>query len=83
MNKQVIDIVSEKLNLILDEAIFDERTEAIFKLHYGISCNRQEPKDIAKALKISQKKIKVELARIDNKVFNILKKYEIFDEFNG
>ena len=79
MNPKLIELVNEKLRLILDEAVFDEQTEAIFKLHYGIDCKRLEPKAISKQLKISQKKLKMELVRIDNRVFNILKKHELFN----
>lgn len=78
MNQSLIDVVNEKLELILEEAIFDERTESIFKLHYGIQCHRLEPKAISKTLKIPVKKLKDELNRIDNRVFNILKKHQLF-----
>ena len=80
MNKVWMELVSEKLELILEEAIFDSRSEDIFKLHYGVQCVRLEPKVIAKQMKIPMKKLKLELERIDNKVFNILKKHQIFDE---
>ncbi len=80
MNPKLIELVNEKLRLILDEAVFDEQTEAIFKFHYGIDCKRLEPKAISKQLKISQKKLKIELMRIDNRVFNILKKHELFND---
>lgn len=79
MDLRLMAIVNEKLRLILDEAVFDEQSEAIFKLHYGIDCKRLEPKAISKELKISQKRLKIELIKIDNRVFNILKKHELFD----
>jgi hypothetical protein len=82
LNKVWMDLVNEKLELILEEAIFDPRSESIFKLHYGVQCARQEPKTISKQLKISQKKLKIEIDRIDNKVFNILKKHQLFSETN-
>lgn len=78
MDPKLIELVNERLRLILDEAVFDEQSENIFKLHYGIDCKRLEPKAISKQLKISQKKLKNELFRIDNKVFNILKKHDLF-----
>jgi hypothetical protein len=78
MDPKLIELVNERLRLILDEAVFDEQSENIFKLHYGIDCKRLEPKAISKQLKISQKKLKNELLRIDNKVFNILKKHDLF-----
>lgn len=78
MDPKLIELVNERLRLILDEAVFDEQSESIFKLHYGIDCKRLEPKAISKQLKISQKKLKIELLRIDNKVFNILKKHDLF-----
>lgn len=67
MNPKLIELVNEKLRLILDEAVFDEQSEAIFKLHYGIDCKRLEPKAISKQLKVSQK-LKLELMKIDNRV---------------
>lgn len=79
MNPKLIELVNEKLRLILDEAVFDEQSERVFKLHYGIDCKRLEPKGISKELKITQKKMKIELSRIDNKVFNILKKHDLFE----
>lgn len=78
MDPKLMEIVSEKLRLILDEAVFDEQTERVFKLHYGIDAKRLEPKALAKELKIPQKKLKLELSKIDNKVFNILKKHDLF-----
>ena len=80
MNKIWMELVNEKLELILEEAIFEPRSEHIFKLHYGVQCVRQEPRTISKQLKISQKKLKLEIERIDNKVFNILKKHQLFTE---
>jgi len=79
MDPKLIELVNEKLRLILDEAVFDEQSEMIFKLHYGIDCKRLEPKAISKEIKLSQKKLKLELLRIDNKVFNILKKHDLFN----
>lgn len=78
MDPKLMEIVSEKLRLILDEAVFDEQTEKLFKLHYGIDAKRLEPKALGKELKIPQKKLKHELSKIDNKVFNILKKHDLF-----
>lgn len=73
-----IEIINEKLQLILEEAIFDEKSEKIFKMRYGIDSKAQPPKQIAKEVKMPMKKLKIELARIDNKVFNILKKHDVF-----
>ncbi len=78
MDPKLIELVNDKLRLILDEAVFDEQSEVIFKYHYGIDCKRLEPKAISKELKVSLKKMKIELLRIDNKVFNILKKHDLF-----
>lgn len=78
MDPKLIELVNDKLRLILDEAVFDEQSEVIFKYHYGIDCKRLELKAISKELKVSLKKMKVELIRIDNKVFNILKKHDLF-----
>ncbi len=78
MDPKLIELVNDKLRLILDEAVFDEQSELIFKFHYGIDCKRLEPKAISKELKVSLKKMKIELIRIDNKVFNILKKHDLF-----
>lgn len=79
MNPKLIELVNEKLRLILEEAVFDESSEQLFRLHYGIDCKRLEPKAIAKELKMPQKKLKLELIKIDNKVFNILKKHDLFE----
>lgn len=76
MNPQIMKIVNEKLEEILEEAVFDSKAEQIFKLHYGIKCTRMEPKAIVKEAKIPAKRLKLELIRIDNKVFNILKKHK-------
>jgi hypothetical protein len=78
MDPKLIELVNDKLRLILDEAVFDEQSEKIFKCHYGIDCKRLEPKAISKEVKVSLKKMKIELIRIDNKVFNILKKHDLF-----
>mgnify|MGYP004706808873 CR=1 FL=1 len=78
MDPKLIELGNDKLRLILDEAVFDEQSELIFKFHYGIDCKRLEPKAISKELKVSLKKMKIELIRIDNKVFNILKKHVLF-----
>ena len=78
MDPKLIELVNDKLRLILDEAVFDEQSEMIFKYHYGIDCKRLEPKLISKELKVPLKKMKIELIRIDNKVFNILKKHDLF-----
>lgn len=80
MDPKLMEIVGEKLRLILDEAVFDEQTERLFKFHYGIDTKRLEPKALSKEVKLSQKKLKLELSRIDNKVFNILKKHDLFNE---
>lgn len=79
MDPKLMELVSEKLRLILDEAVFDEQTERLFKLHYGIDTKRLEPKALGKEVKMPQKKLKLELSRIDNKVFNILKKHDLFE----
>ncbi|GAB6107530.1 hypothetical protein [Fusibacter bizertensis] len=79
MDAKLLELVNEKLRLILDEAVFEEQSERIFKLHYGIDCKRIEPKAISKEVKIPLKKLKIELTRIDNRVFNILKKHDLFD----
>lgn len=80
MDAKLLELVNEKLRLILDEAVFGEQSEKIFKLHYGIDCKRIEPKAISKEVKMPLKKLKIELTRIDNRVFNILKKHNLFDE---
>lgn len=77
MDIKWIEIVNEKLEIILEEAIFDEKMEQIFRLRYGIKCKRLENKEIAKELKIPQKKLKLFIEKIDNKVFNILKKHAL------
>lgn len=82
MQLYLIELVDENLKRVLDEAVFDEKTESIFKLRYGIDCMRLDPKAISKEMKIPMKKLKVELTKIDNKVFNILKKYDLFEEEN-
>ncbi|MBS7527136.1 hypothetical protein KHM83_10640 [Fusibacter paucivorans] len=66
------------LNTILEEAVFDERSELIFKKYYGIHCERKTPKEIAKLTKMPIKKLKLEMTKIDNKVFNILKKNDLW-----
>lgn len=71
------NVVNEQLEIILEEAVFDDVMEQIFKKRYGIHCQRQELKTIAKELKLSQKKLKVYVEKIDNKVFNILKKHAL------
>jgi len=73
MQLYLIELVDENLKRVLDEAVFDEKTESIFKLRYGIDCMRLDPKAISKEMKIPMKKLKSELTKIDNKVFNILK----------
>lgn len=80
MKQDLFEIVNERLRLILDEAVFDEQSERIFKLHYGIDCKRLTFKALAKETKVSQKKLKIELGKIDNKVFNILKKHDLFEQ---
>ncbi len=82
MQLYLIELVDENLKRVLDEAVFDEKTESIFKLRYGIDCMRLDPKAISKETKIPMKKLKSELTKIDNKVFNILKKYDLFEEEN-
>ena len=82
MQLYLIELVDENLKRVLDEAVFDERTESIFKLRYGIDCMRLDPKAISKEMKIPMKKLKLELTKIDNKVFNILKKYDLFEDEN-
>lgn len=82
MHLYLIELVDENLKRVLDEAVFDEKTESIFKLRYGIDCMRLDPKAISKEMKIPMKKLKLELTKIDNKVFNILKKYDLFEEEN-
>jgi len=82
MQLYLIELVDENLKRVLDEAVFDEKTESIFKLRYGIDCMRLDPKAISKEMKIPMKKLKSELTKIDNKVFNILKKYDLFEEEN-
>ncbi len=76
MDNSWIEAVNERLEIILEEAVFDERSEKIFKLHFGVNCKRLDPKGIAKEVKMPMKKLKPELAKIDNKVFNILKKHD-------
>ncbi len=80
MDAKLLELVNEKLRLILDEAVFSEQSESIFKLHYGIDCKRVEPKAISKEVKMPLKKLKLEITKIDNRVFNILKKHDLFDE---
>ncbi|OJV62286.1 MAG: hypothetical protein BGO41_05670 [Clostridiales bacterium 38-18] len=80
MQLYLIELVDENLKRVLDEAVFDEKTESIFKLRYGIDCLRLDPKAISKEMKIPMKKLKLELTKIDNRVFNILKKYDLFEE---
>lgn len=77
MDIKWIEFVNEKLEIILEEAVFEEKFEQIFRLRYGIKCKRLEVKDIAKQLKIPQKKLKQHIEKIDNKVFNILKKHAL------
>lgn len=76
MNPKIIETVNEKLEEILHEAVFDERQEAIFIRYYGVNCNRMDPKSIAKEIKMPLKKLKIELMKIEKKVFNILKKHD-------
>ncbi|MBM7561212.1 hypothetical protein [Fusibacter tunisiensis] len=80
-NPEYIDLINSKLEAILEEAVFDERQAAIFVRHYGIQQPRMAPKDIAKALKVPNKKLKIELAKIENRVFNIMKKNDWIDGF--
>lgn len=80
MELKWVETVNERLKIILEEAIFDERTEQIFKWHYGVDCQRMDLKAISKNIKIPVKKLKLEVVKIDNKVFNILKKYNFLDE---
>ncbi len=75
MNKEWLDTVNEQLELILEEAVFDEVAEKVFIRHYGIKCKRMDPKAISKELKIPVKKLRAIIDKIDNKVFNILKKH--------
>lgn len=75
MDPKWLIIVNEKLEIILEEAVFDEKMASIFKMRYGVHCQRLEDKVIAKTLKIPQKKMKLYVEKIDNKVFNILKKH--------
>lgn len=75
----MIEIVNNQLQLIVDEAVFDERQTEIFKSRYGVGESIKEPRKIGKIYKLSPKKLKGELTKIDNKVFNILKKHDIFE----
>lgn len=79
IDSKLIDLINEQLQVILDEAVFDERTEKIFRLRYGIECMMQPPKAISKEVKMPMKKLNLELGRIENKVFNIMKKHDLFD----
>jgi len=74
------EAINYGLSTILEEAVFDERSEVIFRKHYGIHCERQEIKEIAKITKMPLKKLMQEINRIDNKVFNILKKHDLIEE---
>ena len=73
------DAINYGLSTILEEAVFDERSEVIFRKHYGIHCERQEIKEIAKLTKMPLKKLMLEIGKIDNKVFNILKKHDLIE----
>lgn len=81
MSNKWEEAINYGLNTILEEAVFDERAETIFKKHYGIHCERLTPKEISKMTKLPIKKLKLEMTKIDNKVFNILKKHDLWDEF--
>jgi hypothetical protein len=80
MESKWVDLVNDRLKIILEEAIFDERTEQIFKWHYGVECQRLDLKAISKGVKMPIKKLKLEVVKIDNKVFNILKKHNFLEE---
>lgn len=80
MQSKWVELVNERLKIILEEAIFDERTEQIFKWHYGVECERLDLKAISKSVKMPIKKLKLEVVKIDNKVFNILKKHNFIEE---
>jgi len=69
----LLERVNEKLPYILENMVFDEKHEQIFKYRYGIESHMLTPKEISKTLKISMKKLKPQIIKIDNKVFNILK----------
>ncbi|GAU76858.1 hypothetical protein [Fusibacter sp. 3D3] len=77
---KMMTLVNEKLQLILEEAIFDEKAEQIFRMRYGVDCQIQVPKHISKTLKVPMKKLHLEMHRIDNKIFNILKKHDLFEQ---
>lgn len=77
---KLMTLVNEKLQIILEEAIFDERAEQIFRMRYGIDCQMELPKQISKTIKMPMKKLNLEMYRIDNKIFNILKKHDLFEQ---
>lgn len=77
------EAINYGLNIILEEAVFDQQSELIFRKYYGIHCERQELKSLSKLTKLPVKKLTNEINRIDNKVFNILKKHAILDELNA
>ena len=79
IDAKMMTLVNEKLQLILEEAIFDERAEQIFRMRYGIDCQIQVPKHISKTIKMPMKKLHLEMHKIDNKIFNILKKHDLFE----
>lgn len=74
ITKEAIDFVAEKLNEMVDEGLIEERYEMIIRYKYGIGVAPLKPKDMAKTLKITMKKLKQEMKIADKKVFNILKK---------
>jgi len=77
---KLMALVNEKLQIILEEAIFDERAEQIFRMRYGVDCQMELPKQISKTIKMPMKKLNLEMYRIDNKIFNILKKHDLFEQ---
>jgi len=74
------EAINRGLNTILEEAVFDERSELIFKKYYGIHCERLTPKELSKTTKLPLKKLKMEMMKIDNRVFNILKKNNLWED---
>lgn len=79
IDPRTIEVINDQLGVILDEAVFDERTEKIFRMRYGIEHPIETIKVISKELKMPMKKLNLEIVKIDNKVFNILKKHDLFE----
>lgn len=73
-----IQKVQENLGKLLGVGLFDEKSEKIFKLYYGVGTERMDIQAISKEMKLSVKKLQPLLERMDKKVFNTLKKQPLF-----